>query len=729
MRFKKHFLWLWLFLLLSNPRAVPLAYAHALLVRSTPAANAVLDVPPVQVEIFFSEPLEENLSSIKVFDSNNLSVDIGDVRVDPSDPTRMTVSLHSLGDGVYTVTWKAVSAIDGHQTVGTFPFAVGTANASAVSEIQQSTSFRLPFSTLLSKFLMLASLALLLGQRFFIALVWESTIKGHADQITKPALWSLFYRIGLIALLIATGIGILAQAGQSTGSELAFPWDIEMGRVLTETRLGVIWLARLALAILAVWLAGRNESVLRDWSAFAVNLGLLFTVSLTSHAATEARPLLPILADWAHLIGMTFWLGGLVYFFTSIRHFQQFDQPIRAKLRSTLASQFSINALIFVGLIGLTGFYSASLRVGSWSALLTSLYGHVLLIKQGFVGGLLIIAATNLLIVSPRLKRDYLQGTETSGLVARFGKILILELTFAGLLLASVSFLTYIPPAKIATPAATDFTSIQQVDDLKVEINIAPARVGQNEFMLMLISADGRPITAAKKVLLRFTPSQANVPPSELELISDGEMFTAKGAHLSLPGKWQVQAVVRRQDKFDAFANFDVTLQKPGTSSESASIPKQTGALILLIGLLGGLLAFSLKANPLLRIGTGFPVAVLMIGMGLFYLTRPVQVLNEQANPIPPNQGSVTTGQSIFMTTCAPCHGTGGKGDGPVGIALNPRPADLTQHAIPGVHTDAQLFEWITNGFPGSRMPAFKATLSDTDRWNLVNFIRTLAPK
>ena len=68
MRFKKHFLWLLLFLLLYSAWAVPPAYAHALLVRSTPAANAVLDVPPVQVEIFFSEPLEENLSSIKVFE-------------------------------------------------------------------------------------------------------------------------------------------------------------------------------------------------------------------------------------------------------------------------------------------------------------------------------------------------------------------------------------------------------------------------------------------------------------------------------------------------------------------------------------------------------------------------------------------------------------------------------------------------------------------------------------
>jgi hypothetical protein len=46
-----------------------------------------------------------------------------------------------------------------------------------------------------------------------------------------------------------------------------------------------------------------------------------------------------------------------------------------------------------------------------------------------------------------------------------------------------------------------------------------------------------------------------------------------------------------------------------------------------------------------------------------------------------------------------------------------------------GIHTDAQLFEWISNGFPGSSMPPFKASLSDTDRWHLVNFIRSLAPQ
>ena len=728
MKTKNRTLWLLILVIVYSAWAVTSVSAHALLLRSNPAANAVLEKPPVQVELFFSESLEPQLSLISVIDTNNVIVDVGDVRVDPSDTTRMTVSLRSISDGVYTVTWKAVSATDGHQTVGTFPFAVGDVNAKAVSAIQQTSTASLPFSALLAKFLLLAALALLVGQRLFIALVWNPALKSN-QEVTEPAIWMKLYRIGLSVVLFGIAIGILSQAGQTTGNELSLPWDSETGRVLIETRLGLIWLVRLALVLVSFWSMSSKPVAWKNWLGFVANVGLLFTITLTSHAATEVKPLLPMLGDLLHLIGMCFWLGGLVYLFTGIRQLQQLEGQLRTKLTSLVTSRFSVNAIVFVALIGLTGFYSASLRVGTWTALLDSIYGHVLLIKQIFVAGLLVIAAINFLIITPRLARDREQGLADPTLITHFGRILTVEITFAVLLLASVSFLTYLPPAKSVAPPDTEFTSAKQVDDILIEIDIAPAHIGENEFMLMLAS-NGQPVDSAKQVLLRFTPSQANIPPSELQLIAAGDgMYMAKGTYLSLPGKWQVQAVVRRENKFDAFANFDLTLQKPGSINKTSASSIWTGSLLLAIGLLLALITLTLKVNPPLRLGVGIPLIVLMISLGAVNMTRPASVENAQANPIPANQESIKAGEVLYIANCAPCHGVSGKGDGPVGLTLNPRPADLTQHAIPGVHTDAQLFEWITNGFPGSRMPAFKSSLSDTDRWNLVNFIRTLAPK
>jgi copper transport protein len=436
-----------------------------------------------------------------------------------------------------------------------------------------------------------------------------------------------------------------------------------------------------------------------------------------------------MLADWFHLVGMAFWLGGLVYFFTVVRHLQSLESRLRIRLISFLAARFSANAILSVGLIGLTGLYSAFLRVGSWNGLLTSLYGHTLLIKQIFVVGLLGIAATNLLVISPQLKRDRLQGSGIANVVTRFRKLLIAELTFAALLLASVSFLTYIPPAKLATPT-TDLTDARKVDDLSVILSISPGRIGQNTFVLRL-AANGEPVQSAREVLLRFTPDQANIPASDLELISQGDgTFSAKGTYLSIPGNWHVQAIVRREDKFDAYANYTFTLKKPGSPEENISnTTRQTGALLLSLGLLGGLLVFSMHATRALRFGAGVPLSLMLMGLGIFLLSRPPPLSVEQANPIPLSGESIAAGQMLFRVNCAPCHGQTGRGDGPVGMNLNPRPADLRQHAIVGVHTDAQLFEWITNGFPGSQMPAFKSTLSDTDRWHLVNFIRSLAPQ
>ena len=554
-------------------------------------------------------------------------------------------------------------------------------------------------------------------------------MSGETPSPTSfPASWSKLYRIGLIGVCLAFILGVLSQAGQTNGNELALPWAKETGQVLIGTRLGVLWFIRLALALGGSWLLNRSLGAWKHWVEFALGLALLFTISLTSHAATEQHPVLPVLDDWIHLIGMTFWFGGLVYLWSGLRELKGQEGKTKTRLTSILAARFSAMALISVLLIGLTGLYSAYLRVGSISALLDSIYGHALLLKQVFVAILLGIAGVNLLFFTPLLKRTGEAGTGNSTLVRRFGKMVLGEIVVAALLLATVSLLTYLPPAKI-TPHTVELTGSQKVDDLKMDISITPGLVGQNTFTLKLTS-NGVPVQSVKNALLRFTSLQGNIPPSEIQLIGQGNgTFSAKGTYLSLPDRWQVQAVVRRENKFDAFANFEFTVSSPGSANESSATAREAGAVLILIGLLIGLHLIPLSVRPLPRFGFGVLVTLCIVGVGLFYVTRPVAAKDGNANPIPPNSESVAAGKAVFMVHCVPCHGETGKGDGPLGVVLNPRPADLSLHAVPGVHTDAQLYEWITNGFPGSAMPAWKSRLSDTDRWNLVNFIRTLAPK
>ncbi|GEM_PF-778621 len=98
--------------------------------------------------------------------------------------------------------------------------------------------------------------------------------------------------------------------------------------------------------------------------------------------------------------------------------------------------------------------------------------------------------------------------------------------------------------------------------------------------------------------------------------------------------------------------------------------------------------------------------------------------------------GDAAKGKVIFTTNCASCHGEGGKGDGPVGAALNPHPRDFTEAKFkfdaakdgkPG--SDAALTNVIKNGagvYGGSPLMApWGGTLSDADIQNVIAYIRT----
>lgn len=84
---------------------------------------------------------------------------------------------------------------------------------------------------------------------------------------------------------------------------------------------------------------------------------------------------------------------------------------------------------------------------------------------------------------------------------------------------------------------------------------------------------------------------------------------------------------------------------------------------------------------------------------------------------------SAKKGGKIFNSYCVLCHGDQGKGDGPGAKALDPKPANLTSKRVQD-QVDGEIFWKITNG--RGAMAQWKNIISEEDRWNIVNYIRTL---
>src|SRR5204863_4900637 len=101
----------------------------------------------------------------------------------------------------------------------------------------------------------------------------------------------------------------------------------------------------------------------------------------------------------------------------------------------------------------------------------------------------------------------------------------------------------------------------------------------------------------------------------------------------------------------------------------------------------------------------------------------PLDVANIR-DPVPPDDRSIAAGRQIYTTYCETCHGETGHGDGPSGLRLVPRPADLRIHTAPGVLTDGELFYWVSYGLPNSAMPAWKGILTEDRRWRVLNYAR-----
>jgi copper transport protein len=447
------------------------ALAHATLVGASPPQGSEVTKPPERVELRFSEPVNAEFDPVVVRGAGGARVDTHDARVDPEDARVVLADLKKLPEGSYTVKWR-VTSIDGHVVEGRYDFAVGAAGKNRPSEDEgksdtsaqaagahsghhgehlggsaggvASTDRREPVpepaegaaassqAASIEHGLALAASAFLAGLAPFVALVWlpasRQTAGGYGTLRPFGVLaWAL------LCVLAVAGVGELSSYAVRISGE-----PLSMGlfaQTLFGSRVGEVWLIRLALALLtaAAITAAAGSGRSWGWGAATVTACLLL-MSLTglSHAAATGS-FLPLVADWTHAVAAAVWMGGLLGFAVALLFgpLRGLPPDRQAKLRERSVRRFSTVATIAVAVLACTGLYAALLHVPSPQALVDTPYGRALLVKLGLLALVLAIGARNLL----------LRGR------GPFGRLIIVELLLALGLFAATGFLTSLPPA------------------------------------------------------------------------------------------------------------------------------------------------------------------------------------------------------------------------------------------------------------------------------------------
>jgi mono/diheme cytochrome c family protein len=118
--------------------------------------------------------------------------------------------------------------------------------------------------------------------------------------------------------------------------------------------------------------------------------------------------------------------------------------------------------------------------------------------------------------------------------------------------------------------------------------------------------------------------------------------------------------------------------------------------------------------------------AVVAMVYSLRSWSAPASARNVQ-NPVPATESAVDDGMFNYSKHCKGCHGENGDGNGDRAHELSIMPTDFTDAHAMSRATDGELFWKITHGH--RPMPSFQNKLTDTERWELVDYLRTFAQK
>lgn len=519
-----------------------IASAHALLLSSTPAANSNVQKSPAAVVLTFGEEPDVAGSHITVLDTSGGHHEGGRVLAVVGNPLQLAVPVLPLQQGVYTVSWRTLSVADSHTASGSFAFGVGvtpTTTTSPPTITQNGPSFATSLLAIASRGLYFTGLILGVG----VALIVVLGAPLHRRLQLLLATGFLLTGVGMVGITQAELID--AQLG----------WD-----QLFSVSLGFTFLARLVIwDIAGICLLGTQvrSRIVRRIAFLACGVcsaTSMFIDVRASHAATQGTPWISVMTQWLHIATVGVWIGGLCAVLAVVG-------SMTPESRAVLVRRFSTCAGVCLGIIALTGILRTVTELTSWSQLITTTFGVLIVVKVALLVLLAVAGALN------RFRNIPHAATTLRGL-RRVGSTEVV-VGMAAVVVAA-ALVNVAPPISAATTEVAPTSLIAMGNDygtsVRAQLEVSPGHAGFNHFTLTATDYNSGVALTGATTELRFSRTDSSgIGESTLKLKAvSGGIFTADGGNLSLSGTWSITALIQR-----GAHSVDIPLQLTVPSAQS----------------------------------------------------------------------------------------------------------------------------------------------------------------
>ena len=489
------------------------ASAHAVLERTSPTASGTVNVPPIEVSLTFSEPVEPRFAVISVTNAAGEQQATAPPSRSPEDLRTLAVPVDPISQGWYLVYWRVISA-DGHPVRGAYTFAVGPnpgpAPQFAVPSISETAATPKLIAARFAVFLSVMAAIGLFVLRIATARPVVRRVSGTRLRAVSIAFW-VCSAVALVALPVYVDIATAQFSLRSAfdlGGIVPLLRASAFGRAFLDLELAFALFV--VAGSLALWV-DRPERERRSVAellavsgALAAAGASLLIASVAGHAGQTSPRGLAVPLDWIHLAAGSIWVGGLIgllVLWRSLPVAQRVAGLVVCVPRFSDVAFLSVLALVGAGTVG------AILHLPTLASLWETSYGQALVAKIGLLATAMLLAGVNLLRTRPRLaacsERPEL-GPGTATLLRRLvaGEALLV----AGAVFASAVLTSLAPPPDALAATGSEpvrvgpgpVNEVVERNGYRLEFHLSPNRAAVPNSFAVGISRNGEPVRGAE---------------------------------------------------------------------------------------------------------------------------------------------------------------------------------------------------------------------------------------